>query len=129
MKKIKIIYWISTGLFAAFLFITSIPYLYSSIDVTQLIHDQLGYPIYIIPLLGMAKIIGSIILVIPGLVRIKEWAYAGLMIDLIGAMFSLLMIGGGIQAVIGMGIPILVGVVSYIYHHKILKATTLTPAI
>ena len=118
MKKTKIIYWISTGLFSAFMLITSIPYLTSGKDVVQLIHDQLGYPNYIIPFLGIAKIIGAIVLVIPGFNRIKEWAYAGLIFDLTGAMFSLLMIGGGIQAFIGMGIPILVGVVSYIYHHK-----------
>ena len=123
MKKIKIIYWISTGLFSAFMLITSIPYLTSGKEVVQILHDQLGYPNYIIPFLGAAKIIGAIVLVIPGFNRIKEWAYAGLMFDLIGAMYSLLMIGGGIEAFIGMGIPILVGVVSYIYHYKRIKTT------
>ncbi len=121
MKKTKIIYWVSTGLFAAFMFGTSIPYLTSGKDVIQILHDQLGYPLYIIPFLGMAKILGSITLAIPGFARIKEWAYAGLMFDLTGAMFSLLMIGGGFQSVIGMGIPILIGAISYIYHHKIMK--------
>ena len=117
MKKIKIIYWISTGLFSAFILITAIPYLTSGKDVIQLLHYQLGYPDYIIPFVGTAKIIGSIILVLPGLVRIKEWAYVGLMLDLTGALYSLLMIGEGIQAVIGMGIPIIVGAVSYICYH------------
>src|SRR5205814_5832049 len=121
MKKIKIIYWISTGLFSAFMLVTAILYLTSGKDVIQIVHDQLGYPTYIIPFLGAAKIIGSIVLVIPRFARIKEWAYAGLMFDLIGAMYSLLMIGGGIQAVIGMGIPIIVGAVSYIYYHKKIK--------
>ena len=97
MKKIKIIYWISTGLFSAFMLITSIPYLTSGKEVVQILHDQLGYPNYIISFLGSAKIIGAIVLVIPGFNRIKEWAYAGLIFDLTGAMYSLLMIGGGIQ--------------------------------
>ena len=122
MKKIKIIYWIATVLFAGFLLITSVPYLYSAKNVVQLIHDQLGYPGYIIPFLGAAKIVGSIVVLIPGLGRIKEWAYAGLMFDLCGALFSLLMIGGGMQAVVGMGIPIIIGAVSYIYYHKKIKA-------
>ena len=102
---------------------TSIPYLTADKDVIQIIHDQLGYPLYIIPFLGTAKIIGSIVLVIPKFPRIKEWAYAGLMYDLTGALFSMLAIGEGMQTVFGMGIPILVGAVSYIYHHKRLKAT------
>ena len=118
MKKVKIIYWTSTVLFAVFMFATSIPYLTSGKDVVQILHDQLGYPLYIIPFLGTAKIIGAIVLVIPKFNRIKEWAYAGLMFDLIGAMYSLLMIGGGVQAVVGMGIPIIIGAVSYSYHHK-----------
>ena len=121
MKKVKIIYWIATGLFSAFMLITSIPYLTSGKDVVQILHDQLGYPLYIIPFLGTAKIIGAIVLVIPKFPKIKEWAYAGLIFDLTGALFSLLMIGGGIQAVIGMGIPIIIGAVSYIYHHKKIK--------
>jgi DoxX-like protein len=118
MKKIKIIYWIFTGLFALFMLVTSIPYLFLSKDVVELLHGQLGYPNYIIPFLGTAKIIGAIVILIPGFTRIKEWAYAGLMFDLTGAMFSLLMIGGGIQAVISMGIPIIIGAISYIYHRK-----------
>jgi hypothetical protein len=118
MKKIKIIYWIFTGLFAGFMLVTSIPYLFLSSDVVQLLHDQLGYPNYIIPFLGTAKIMGSIVILMPGFTPIKEWAYADLMFDLTGAMFSLLMIGGGIQAFIGMGVPIIIGAISYIYHHK-----------
>ena len=121
MKKTKILYWIFTGLFSAFMLATSIPYVISGKDVIQLLHEQLGYPLYIIPFLGSAKIIGAIVLVIPGFARIKEWAYAGLMIDLTGAMYSLLMIGGGVQAFVGMGIPILVGALSYIFYHKKLK--------
>ena len=121
MKKTKILYWIFTGLFSAFMLATSIPYVISGKDVIQLVHEQLGYPLYIIPFLGSAKIIGAIVLVIPGFARIKEWAYAGLIIDLTGAMYSLLMIGGGVQAFVGMGIPILVGALSYIFHHKKLK--------
>ena len=122
MKKIKIIYWISTGLFAAFMLFSGVQNAISTNDSIKLMHDQLGYPLYFIPFIGIAKLIGAITLVIPGIPRIKEWAYTGLMIDLIGAMYSLMMIGGGIQAFVFMCIPIIIGVISYIYHHKKLVA-------
>jgi hypothetical protein len=124
MKKIKIIYWVSTVLFSAFMLLTSIAYVVPGKDVVLLLHDQLGYPLYIIPFIGIAKIVASIVLVIPGIPRMKEWAYAGLIIDLTGALYSLLMIGGGMQAFVGMMIPILIGVISYLWHHKKLTITS-----
>ena len=42
-------------------------------------------PAYLISFLSIAKILGVIAILIPGFPRIKEWAYAGLMFDLIGA--------------------------------------------
>jgi hypothetical protein len=49
---------------------------------------QLGYPSYLATILGVAKIIAATILLAPGLPRLKEWAYAGLMINMIGATAS-----------------------------------------
>jgi uncharacterized membrane protein YphA (DoxX/SURF4 family) len=49
---------------------------------------QLGYPSYLAPILGIAKIIAAAILLAPGLPRLKEWAYAGIMINMIGAAAS-----------------------------------------
>ena len=52
-------------------------------------HEGLGYPFYLIPFVGVAKVLGIIAILIPGFPGIKEWAYAGLFFDLVGATFSI----------------------------------------
>ncbi|HRG79756.1 MAG TPA: DoxX family protein, partial [Cyclobacteriaceae bacterium] len=58
------------------------------------IFKQLGYPPYMLPFLGVAKLLGVIALLVPGFPRIKEWAYAGMFFDLTGAVYSGLAVGG-----------------------------------
>jgi len=53
----------------------------------------LGYPVYILMVLGVWKLAGGIVLLVPGLPRLKEWAYAGIMFELSGAIASYLLIG------------------------------------
>lgn len=120
MKKINIIYWITTILFAAVMTFSAIP----DIVLTKETLDfmiMLGYPDYFTIFIGVAKILGVIAILVPGFPRIKEWAYAGLFFDLIGAMYSVASVAG-----IAAGLPILIfglpGVFSYIYYHKKLKA-------
>jgi uncharacterized membrane protein YphA (DoxX/SURF4 family) len=57
-------------------------------------NQQLGYPIYIIPLIGVTHILGGMGLLIPNLPRLTEWIYAGLAIDLLLAFYSQLNGGG-----------------------------------
>src|SRR5882724_12122315 len=87
MKKTKIFYWIITGLFSAFMLFSAIPDILIVPDSITFMNG-LGYPTYIIPFLGVAKLLGIIAILIPGYPRIKEWAYAGLFFDLIGATYS-----------------------------------------
>lgn len=49
----------------------------------------LGYPAYVLWILGVWKILGAITLVLPGFLRLKEWAYAGVVFELTGAVASL----------------------------------------
>jgi len=49
---------------------------------------HLGYPSYLLTILGMWKVLGGIVLLAPGLPRIKEWAYAGIVFELTGAAAS-----------------------------------------
>jgi uncharacterized membrane protein YphA (DoxX/SURF4 family) len=49
---------------------------------------HLGYPSYLATILGTAKIIAAVVLLAPGLPRLKEWAYAGIVINMIGAIAS-----------------------------------------
>ena len=85
----------------------------------KLMHDGLGYPIYFIQMISVLKLIGSIVILIPGLKRIKEWAYAGLFFDLGGAIFSGVASSDKFDPLmLTMLIWIVPGIVSYYYWHE-----------
>lgn len=60
----------------------------------RIAHQQLGYPLYIIPLLGVTHILGGVGLLIPNVPRLTAWVYAGLVINLALAFYSQLNSGG-----------------------------------
>lgn len=118
MKKTNILYWIFTSLFAAFMAMSAIPdILVMPIAVTGM-HEGLGYPVYFIPFIGVAKLLGAIAILVPGFNRLKEWAYAGLVFDLIGATFSIIAVGKTAADYGGMIVPLAFAALSYIYYHK-----------
>ena len=49
---------------------------------------DLGYPSYLATIMGTAKLAAAAVLVVPGQRRLKEWAYAGVMINMVGAAAS-----------------------------------------
>ena len=76
------------------------------------------YPNYIIPFLGVAKVLGAIAILIPGYPRLKEWAYAGLLFDLVGATYSLIMTDGIQPGMAGMLIFLGLFLLSYTWYRK-----------
>ena len=78
MKKLNIIYWIFTVLFALLMLFSSIPDIMKNEQAIEIMHKQLGYPEYLIQFIGVAKLLGVIAILVPGFNRLKEWAYAGL---------------------------------------------------
>jgi len=87
MKSRKIGYWVTTGLTALlFLFGGVVDLLRSDAVAVGMAH--LGYPLYFAAILGVWKILGGIAILAPGLPRLKEWAYAGILFDLTGAAAS-----------------------------------------
>jgi hypothetical protein len=54
---------------------------------------HLGYPVYILIILGAWKILGAIAVLVPGVPVVKEWAYAGFFFIMTGALFSHLAMG------------------------------------
>jgi uncharacterized membrane protein YphA (DoxX/SURF4 family) len=60
----------------------------------RIANQQLGYPLYIIPLIGVTHILGGVGLLIPNVPRLTEWVYAGIAIDLLLA-FDSQVNGGG----------------------------------
>jgi len=121
MKKTKIIYWIFTLLFGAFMVWSSIPSVMLSEQALEFMKTFLGLPDYFTQFIGVAKLLGVVAILIPGFPRIKEWAYAGMAFDLVGAVYSVIAAGGINASVSFMLIPITLGTVSYIFHHKLLK--------
>ena len=57
--------------------------------------EALGYPLHFIVELGVWKVLGAVTLLAPGLRLVKEWAYAGIFIDLSGAAVATAANAGG----------------------------------
>ena len=79
---------------------------------------KLGYPAYINPFLGVAKILGTIAILVPRFPRIKEWAYAGFTIDLAGATYSFYATGQDPRGYLFMLLIFVFLFGSYIFYHK-----------
>ena len=122
MKKSKLFYWIITGLFSAFMLFSAVPDLISTADAIKFM-NHLGYPNYIIPFLGFAKILGIIAILIPGFTGIKEWAYAGLFFDLAGATYSIIATDGFQPSVLVMLLPIVFLFLSYYLWRRKIRIT------
>jgi uncharacterized membrane protein YphA (DoxX/SURF4 family) len=72
----KVIYWVCTGLVAAPSLFAGFIYLSGSPQSVQGF-AHVGYPQQLRIILGIAKPLGAIALLVPGVPRLKEWAYAG----------------------------------------------------
>ena len=59
---------------------------------------QLGYPLYIMKILGLAKVLGGLAILTGRSPRLKEWAYAGFAFDFLGAAASHLLAGDAAHA-------------------------------
>jgi len=120
MKKTKIIYWIFTGLLVLSMLASAIPEI-MGLEAGTKYMIALHYPLYLNMLLGVAKILAVIVILISGYPRLKEWAYAGLCIDLVGATYSQIATGVPVVNWIFMSIWFVFLFGSYIYYHKRLK--------
>jgi uncharacterized membrane protein YphA (DoxX/SURF4 family) len=94
-ERLRVVfYWVTTILGPAsfviggFLFLT-----HAEPQVAQI--TQLGYPPYLLRILGAWKVLGALAVVVPGLPRLKEWAYAGFFFELTGAAASHAFAGHG----------------------------------
>lgn len=99
-KPTKIIYWIATTWLALGMFSTGIVQLIKMKEEVALI-TGLGYPVYFLTLLGLWKILGVVVVLIPKFPLLKEWTYAGFFFAMSGAIFSHLAIGNGAKELFG----------------------------
>ena len=117
MKKTKILYWVFTGLFAFVMLGSAIPDILVLPMAVQGF-KEMGLPAYLVPFLGWAKLFGVIAILVQGFPRIKEWAYAGLMIDLVGATYCVYSTGKTPTDWLPMLAFLGLGAASYIFYHK-----------
>lgn len=95
----KIVYWIATLWLALGMFSTGIVQLFKLKPeaVEQVTH--LGYPIYLLTILGIWKILGVVTVLIPKFTLLKEWAYAGFFFAMSGAAISHIIMGDGVKEI------------------------------
>ena len=127
MKKNKIIYWVFTILLIAMMLMSAVTSFMPN-PQGEAMMKFIGYPYNVLYLLGIAKILGIIALLVPGFNRLKEWAYAGFTFDLIGACYAFYMIGTPVADTAFMLVGLILVFGSYIYHHKLLKETGTMPS-
>jgi len=120
MKKINIIYWISTGLILALMLWSAIGSFMENPQSAEMM-TKLGYQPYIFHFLAVAKILAIIAILTPGFPKLKEWAYAGLAFDLMGATYSMYATNFPASNWAPMFIFLALLACSYIFYHKKLK--------
>jgi uncharacterized membrane protein YphA (DoxX/SURF4 family) len=117
-KTNNILYWVTTILFAGFMMFTAVPALLKEPESMKMMTQTLGYPEYFVTFISIAKLAGGIVLLIPGLNKIKEWAYAGMFFDLIGAIYSIYAVNVLDAGVVMIFLVLLIGIASYYFWNK-----------
>jgi len=91
----RIGYWITTTLIVLVMTAGGVFDLRAPPEIVEQF-TALGYPVYMLTILGVFKLAGALVIVAPRLPRLKEWAYAGVMIDLVGATASHAFVGDSV---------------------------------
>jgi hypothetical protein len=90
----KVAYWASTGVVSALSLFAAFAYLSGGQQAVEGF-AHVGYPQQLRVLLGIAKLLGAITLLVPGLPKLKEWAYAGFTFAWIAATVAHYLAGDG----------------------------------
>jgi len=113
-KRDKIIYWVATLWLALGMTSTGIVQLLKTEpEVAKM--TQLGYPAYLLTLLGICKLLGVVTVLVPGFPKLKEWAYAGFLFNMVGAVYSHLANGSESKELFGPTLLIVLTAVSWYF--------------
>lgn len=113
-KRNKIIYWITTIFLSVGMTAGGIQQTFQ-IGGYNAIVTGLGYPLYLLTILGIWKILGVIALLVPRLPLLKEWAYAGFFFAMSGAFISHLAVGQSFAEAVPSLILLVVTVLSWYF--------------
>lgn len=113
-KRTKIIYWVATGWLSLGMVSTGLVQL---MKVGEEVDKMavLGYPPYFLTILGVWKLLGVTAILLPNFVVVKEWAYAGFVFAMSGAIVSHLAVGDAASELFGPTLLLLLTVVSWYF--------------
>ena len=121
-KRDKIIYWISTIWLALGMVSTGSVQLFRSPADVDLM-ARLGYPVYLLTILGVWKLLGVVAVLIPKFPLVKEWVYAGFFFAMTGAIVSHIASGSSMSDMFGPSLLIILTVVSWYFRPADRKLT------
>ncbi|WP_316847464.1 DoxX family protein [Pedobacter psychrodurus] len=113
MKNLKTWYWIATIIFALMMIMDGFGGVTQQ-EAGKEVFKHLGYPMYMLIIVGIAKLLGAVSILQNKYVAIKEWAYAGFAINFIGAFASRALVGDGISLLIPPIIGLIIMFIPYI---------------
>ena len=113
-KRNKIIYWIATLWLSLGMTATGIVQLIQNKDEITMF-NRLGYPMYLMIMIGVWKMLGVIAVLAPRFPLIKEWAYAGFFFVMSGAVISHLAINDDPKELFGPILLIVLTIVSWYF--------------
>jgi len=118
MKKLKTWYWVATIIFALMMIMDGIGGIIQQ-EAGKEVLKHLGYPMYLLIIVGIAKLLGAASILQNKFKTIKEWAYAGFAINFIGAFASRAFVGDGISLLIPPLIALIIMFIPYILWKKL----------
>ncbi|PJZ49138.1 DoxX family protein [Leptospira saintgironsiae] len=110
----KIIYWIATAWLSLGMVSTGIVQTIQMKEEADMF-AHLGYPAYLMIILGVWKLLGVIAVLVPKYPLVKEWAYAGFFFTMSGAVFSHFAAGDGAKEYFGPALLLVLTVVSWYF--------------
>lgn len=113
-KRNKVIYWIATIWLSLGMLSAGIVQLIRIEEEVEMF-TRLGYPLYILTLLGIWKILGVVAILVPKYPLVKEWAYAGFFFTVTGAIYSHVSSGDPLADSFGPTLLLILIVVSWFF--------------
>lgn len=124
-KTRKIIYWISTLWLALGMASTGAVQLMRHPEDLEMM-TRLGYPAYLLTILGVWKMLGVIVILIPKFPLIKEWAYAGFLFAMSGAIISHIAVGDAVTQIFPPLLLLVLTIVSWYFRPESRRIVSVT---
>ena len=113
-KRNKIIYWVVTIFLSIGMLAGGIQQTLQIGGYNEII-TKLHYPLYVLSILGIWKILGIIAILIPKFPLLKEWAYAGFFFAMSGAAISHFAVGQSFTEALPALILLIVTILSWYF--------------